>query len=305
MAKEIQDFPVEHLQLLPEFEAYAESQFKRILVPVDFSDCSNNAVNYAIAIGMHTGAIVDLIHAVHFPVAESELMISADQELEKHAEIRMENLRTSIRNWLVKNRGVELAIEYQVRIGLAGDLIRIAAEANSAETLIVMGTQGASGLGSTIIGSVTSHVIGKTACPILAVPEDARFSGFSKIVYATDWTSSDEHAIGQLVDFARLFGSEVHLVHVLTSNEDFSVADIDAFEANIDEKANYENLFFHIHVAESSSVEKELQYVVERTGADLLAMLTRNKSFFERIFSSSLTRKIAMHSETPLLAFHE
>lgn len=143
-------------------------KIERILVPVDFSEHSQYALDYAAQIAQQLGAKLYLLHVVEpisypadwgfsqigFVDLEKELIDAATQELEKMtAELR--------------ERGIE--VEYEVRSGSrASDvIIEFAKEKNI--DIISIGTHGRSGLEHFLFGSTTERVLRKAQCPVLAV----------------------------------------------------------------------------------------------------------------------------------------
>jgi nucleotide-binding universal stress UspA family protein len=73
---------------------------KRIFVPVDFSDCSDNAIRYAVAIAIRTGAEIFLFNSVQVPLQAAEMATYPLDALEKEAAHRIGNLAQEITTWL-------------------------------------------------------------------------------------------------------------------------------------------------------------------------------------------------------------
>jgi nucleotide-binding universal stress UspA family protein len=142
---------------------------KRILVPTDFSDPSEEALKTAIAFGQTFGATLDLVHvAVEVayplppPIDLASLPIDIGPALERAAEgLAAEEAR-------VREAGV--ACESATLVGRA-DLELVERARATAADLIIMGTHGRSGLAHVILGSNTARVVQHAPCPILIVPK--------------------------------------------------------------------------------------------------------------------------------------
>jgi nucleotide-binding universal stress UspA family protein len=144
---------------------------KRILVATDFSDCSREAVDYALAFAERVGAEVDIVHVVERPVyfevgvAHSlQLRHNVEQwlrELKQEAANRLEALVTEVRD---RNPGVRSAL----RDGTPVDEILKAARDVAAD-VIVIGTHGRTGLPHVLLGSVAERVVRGAECPVLTV----------------------------------------------------------------------------------------------------------------------------------------
>jgi nucleotide-binding universal stress UspA family protein len=144
-------------------------QLNRILVPVDFSEFSRAAVDYACAIAARFGSELHLLHVVPDPamlVPEAaafsvESMQSQSEALVKDAERQLAELPGG--GW--ENGRPVLRV---VRTGAA--FIEIIDYAQSLEVdLIVVGTHGRSGLMHVLMGSVAERVVQKAPCPVLSV----------------------------------------------------------------------------------------------------------------------------------------
>jgi nucleotide-binding universal stress UspA family protein len=141
----------------------------RILVPVDFSAHADRAIEYAVTMGKHFGACVELLHVVEDPFESggwgSEVYMSDLDGLRQRAldeaKTRLERCRSTL-------TGGEFSIVATVRMGHIAHTIVEYATAISAD-LIVMGTHGRTGLAHFIIGSVAERVVRMAPCPVLTV----------------------------------------------------------------------------------------------------------------------------------------
>jgi len=136
----------------------------RILVPLDFSDCSLDALEYAVLIARQAGASVRLLHVLE-PVCYGldftlpHLTKSGRQR--EQMDKRLAELATAI-----SDSGV--TTDVQLRGGLPPDSILDTARAVPAD-LIVMGTHGRRGLSHVVSGSVAEAVLRRAVCPVLTV----------------------------------------------------------------------------------------------------------------------------------------
>ena len=141
----------------------------RILLPVDFSAHSDRAIEYAMTIGTHFGACVELFHVVEDPFESggwgSEVYMSDLDGLRERAledaKVRLETCRSSI-------PAGSFAVVATVRMGHVAQTIVDYAKTVQAD-LIVMGTHGRTGLAHLIIGSVAERVVRLAPCPVLTV----------------------------------------------------------------------------------------------------------------------------------------
>lgn len=141
--------------------ANSSLQFKKILVPIDFSKTSQKALNQAVALAKQSKATLVLIHVVTFSVAASVEQFSVIdwyQSLIKDAKKNLEKLKKSL----------SLSVETVVETGVPFDVICKIAKKKKAD-LIVITTHGYSGLKHAILGSTAERVIRHANCPVLVI----------------------------------------------------------------------------------------------------------------------------------------
>jgi len=141
----------------------------RIVVPVDFSTHADRAIDYAMAMGKHFGACVELFHVVEDPFGcggwGSEVYVSdldgLRERVVKEAKARLEARRAAI-------PASNVTLVATVRMGhVAQTIVDYAADVQA--DLIVMGTHGRTGVAHFIIGSVAERVVRVAPCPVLTV----------------------------------------------------------------------------------------------------------------------------------------
>jgi nucleotide-binding universal stress UspA family protein len=272
---------------------------RKILVPTDFSDNAGNAARFALELARSMSSTVILYHACRVPVLTSNEMMIAASNTDLEHESR-EQLR-ALANRLQAETGYS-NMDIRTSSGFAVDEIKELVESESID-LVVMGTKGASGLSGILIGSNTADVIGHCQCPVLAIPEEAHFVPPSRIVFATNYADNDFQTLYMLVDMFRSFNPEIQVVHVEEKHHGrLDQRMFDWFEAQVLASIPYDKFSFHLIHADN--MEEALNDFLHVSKADILAVATRHRGFFERLTSKSLTRKLAFHSHLPLLAFH-
>jgi nucleotide-binding universal stress UspA family protein len=149
----------------------------RILVPVDFSDCAMNALEYAVLVAQRAKASLRVLHVLE-PVSyglDFTLSHATQREAARAGMTeRLTNLVTAL------HRG-GLTADFQLRGGLPSDSILEAAAASEAD-LIVMGTHGRRGLSHAFWGSVAESVLRKSPCPVLAVRSPKFHPGHRRVL---------------------------------------------------------------------------------------------------------------------------
>jgi len=147
--------------------AVPELQLKHILVPVDFSECSRKALDYAVSFARQFNADVTMLHVVvAVPLPPQMLVFEAETLSAKYHEQAAKQL-SEWRNEIAPRATVKAT----VRAGTAAhqEIIAAAHECNC--DLIVIGSHGRSGLARILTGSTAERVVRHAPCPVLVVRE--------------------------------------------------------------------------------------------------------------------------------------
>jgi nucleotide-binding universal stress UspA family protein len=265
---------------------------KTILVPTDFSIAACNAAEYAVQLAKEIKASVTLLHVFHAPTPSSEVpMILIDPEklqLDNEAHLKKEA------KYPTKKTGVE--VKYIAKMGLAVDEIK---EEEKKFDLIVMGMKGASKLSEALIGSTATTTMRKVKRPLLIIPEKVTYKNPEKIVMASDYDPRiDEHALDVLRDFTRYFGSKILVVNVKSKKYEFTSEK--ELEKTIEGKLS--NLEHTYYFPEKEDLVEGINEFIKDRNADMLAIIPHRYNFFERVFHNSVSKKMAFHTNVPLLA---
>jgi nucleotide-binding universal stress UspA family protein len=135
-----------------------------ILLPTDFSKCSQTAFEYGLQLARDFGAELRLVHVINshaFPFGDNYTALDPAQllrETEQAAQKQMCSMAARAR------------ARSSVRVIHGSPAIEICNAANEDVDLIVMSTHGRTGLGHIFIGSVAEHVVRHAHCPVLVIP---------------------------------------------------------------------------------------------------------------------------------------
>jgi nucleotide-binding universal stress UspA family protein len=267
-----------------------------LLIPTDFSDNSLQAAVYGVKLLGDKTSKIDFLHTFEGMSAGAGSMLSLREEILKDSQ----NLLKEFQEKLAEQ--VDLSDKQIKRFCEEGELPYVLDNLEEIEhvDLIIMGTQGASGLKEVFMGSNTSDVIAKVEMPLLAVPENVAFKAPKKIMIADDGDGCGEGTFRIARVIARKYDCEVHFVHV-TDSDPGTIRD-----HSYDEEADaFEDISTEFHVVESDDVDEALNNFVEQHDIDIMVMVHRHLGLFDRLFQRSASKKMAMHSHVPLLVLQD
>jgi nucleotide-binding universal stress UspA family protein len=271
----------------------------KIIVPTDFSETADNALNYSIELAKLTGAKLILLHAYHFPIVNDGLVFQnvTEPDFEEINRLSLQTLGNSVR---AKEPDIDL--ELCLKSGLVVDVIINVAKIKNAD-LIVIGISEAGTFSETILGSNTIDTIKDSATPVLIIPSKAKFQKPTKILLALDYLESmSDQPLDMLMDFVNHFNVHVYVVHVMKENEKRSTK-TDAFNSNVKKLLDSVSHSFHYPINEN--VVDGINQFVLGSDVEILAMIPHQHNIFYRLFNLSTTKKMAFHSPVPLLALPE
>jgi universal stress protein A len=150
-------------------------RLKKILVPVDYSDGSRVAMEYALFLAERFDAEIEILHVAEIPEGEEHTVVKPDTgEEELLSELIMQQAMKAETEFLAPFvRDATIPIKRSLLKGRPGKVI-VEAAADRGTDLIVMGTHGRSGFDRLIMGSVTERVLRSAPCPVVVVryPDD-------------------------------------------------------------------------------------------------------------------------------------
>lgn len=266
---------------------------KNILVPTDFSPNAENALLYAVEIANKFGSKITLLNT--FKVYSSAgMFLSVESYMEKDAAQQMLDAMKQVEPML---RG-GASIESKISRGEAVPVITGLAKTGD-YGLIIMGTQGASGLKEVFTGSITNGVMKATQTPILAIPNEYAFRPIDTIVFAVDEEGISHPGItSALVKIARAFEAKVHVFHQdIGSRDDGIDPTVDIFLDGVGHSFHYE--------LDEQNINESINSFVKDYQANLLCMVRRRRGFLEEVFHVSATTREVFNSPVPLLILHD
>lgn len=164
---------------------------RTILVATDFSDTAAAASEWAMEIALSHGARVELIHALALPLTAPSLALDAeplDAQLRERAALRLEEAAA-----LGRHRGID--VEVRSAMGSPRSVILERIEELHPD-LVVLGTEGRTGLQQRLLGSTSRRVVQGSTAPVLVVhPSDRdQHRTIQTVLVPTDF-SEDAHAV--------------------------------------------------------------------------------------------------------------
>jgi len=290
---------------------------ERIVCPVDFSEYSGRAYDYAYSLARHFGAKLFVEHVVQplqaaypyyaFPEATlqdtwSHISTDAEKGLQELVKAHSRN---------------GLQAECVIRQGFPWESILSFAEEKAAD-LIVMGTHGRRGLDRLTMGSVTERVLRKARCPVLVVrkpghdfvePDSASDCvHLRRILLCTDFSDHARHALTYAFSLAMEYNAQLTLLHVLeeSGNEQFLQESTAAAVRDLEQlvPADIPNWCTVKSLVRAGKPYQEIIQFIQEDQSDLVVLGVRGRNALDLALFGSTTYRVIQLGSCPVLAVH-
>lgn len=276
---------------------------KQILVPTDFSKCAETAIDFAMHSSDILPAKVTLLHSFEINSSLYTDYRGHNKEFTSSLINDVNGKLAQLKNRIRETYGVEvdtLLSTHSLKEAISESI------KNKKFDLIVMGTQGATGIGKKLWGSNTASVIGSTDIPVMAIPTDYKWQKPESILFATNRFEKEPGILNYLFEMANMYMAKVQ-VAVFTDEAGDKAATYIDHGNKISEYEQFLNQNYHEETLTSTHLygenfEETLQNFIKENDFDMLVMVTYQNNFWNRIFNPSKTKRMSYNTSVPLLA---
>lgn len=273
-------------------------KIKRILVPIDFSETGELALEHASKLASLCKADICLLHVIElypymYNAYEPTVMVTDTDVMEER---ETKELIAIARKAKTTH---DVKVFPLIRRGRIKSEIADAVKDESID-LIVMGTHGASGFREFLLGSNTQKVVSMSPCPVISIPGEATSTGFKKIVMPIDNTLHSRQKVDHVIELAGLYGSTVYVLGL--RDEDVPESRFQIKIESVEKALTKAGINFHVKVIEAENIAEETMDYAQEKGADLIAIMTDHESNLESVLMGVMAKQIVNHSKIPVLS---
>ncbi|MBN8692654.1 MAG: universal stress protein [Bacteroidetes bacterium] len=266
---------------------------KTILVGIDYTKSSDNALNYAALLAKRNKASIMLFHIYETPVIHtySGAYFISYKEMQGFNMARLNKYKSKVEE---KHPGITFETFSTYKSFKAGvsDLIK-----SRKVHYVVLGLESKSKFSKFIYGTTGLEVAGKISCPVIIVPERYKDHRLNKMVLAIDNQKTLETKLMQKVkDFSKNFKADLSALHVKTENE---------FMLIPHKKSENANKKWKVNTVEAKDFESGLFAYVKSNKVDLITLISHSHSLMYNLFNESNTKQIAFKTKVPIMSIHD
>lgn len=270
-----------------------------ILCPIDFSDTSLNALEYAVRLGEKHHANLVMLYVFTEEEFNKRLSTEEVKSFGEYSDEANDQLNAIANKLEERKKGCH--ITWKVVPGKFMPGVNQVIKDDKID-LLVMGTKGASDVLETFSGTQTIKIIEETEIPVLAVPKNANYKRIDHAVYASDYAEEDKVAIKSMIELLAPFNPKYTILHMSKKDSTISQAIYDENKDELDAFLKEPNIEYHRSTYDSS-VALGIDSFMMREKAHLLTVLMEKRNLIERVFHKSVTKKLSYLMDFPLLVY--
>jgi nucleotide-binding universal stress UspA family protein len=265
----------------------------KINVATDFSETSENAVEFANSYADGLNGKLNVIHAFHPSAANKNIQDTYSRIIQNEKEKLKKYINGLSEKYIQKGHNVK-KMNGQIIEGLAVDVLKNLSD-KSPDDIIIMGSSNRNPNEKKWLGSVSLKMIEVCKCPLLLIPSKGKYNGFKKVLVCTKDLKLDLSVSRNISNLIPGQNSEIHLVHIgLDDNYNHKIILDKWKELRPDSTVKFNTI---IHKVDTKVIEDYCtQYDI-----DLIVVARDEKNFIQEFLNSSFSKSIALQSTLPVL----
>jgi len=271
---------------------------KKILVPTDFSDQAENALKVAAQLAKKHNCEIYLLHIIEIPMHKVDALSSYNNLPE--AVYFMKLAHKQFQELKAKDYLKGLVIHEHVDLHEIFKGIFQMCKKHDID-LVVMGSNGVSGLREMLIGSNTEKVVRTSETPVLVIKNTHEKFKVNDFVFASDFKDESKIPYKKAIDFAEVLGAKIHLLMVNTPTKFITSAKANKRMDSFIKAFSFSNYTANIY--NDLSVEKGVMNFSKSLNADLIGMSTHGRQGISHFFNGSISEDLVNHAKRPVITF--
>ena len=271
---------------------------KRILIPTDFSKYSEEALKVGVQIARKYNSEIILLHILELPT-HANVAIGGGKSIPEimfYKNKAISNLEKLMDSDYLKGIKVSEAIEFKkVHEGVLD-----ASEKNNVD-LIVMGSHGTSGFDELLVGSNAEKIVRFSKIPVLVVKKEAEEFKARNFVFASDFSKETIKPFRKVIEFAKIFNSNLFLVMINTPNSFKTTHDAERIMRGFIANFDVEN--YSTHTYNDTNIENGIINFANSVDADLIGICTHGRTGLAHFFNGSIGEDLVNHVVRPIITF--
>lgn len=272
---------------------------KNIIVAVDFSDCSVNALEHAIRIAQK-GSFNIIMVWVNNPTT-TKILLESNQSLDMIREVENQF------NKLVANYSGALtssSISFSIREGKVYH--QIALEAKEKEAfLVIAGTHGTSGFEEFWIGSNAYKIVLLAPCPVITIRAGININKeLGRILMPVDSTPETRQKASFTAKVAKLFQAEIYVLALYSTGISTVQETVNNYAKQVIRFLEEEKIKCHFESLRADNLARAAMDYAAKIDANLVSIMTEQETSASNLWLGPYAQQLINHSPIPVLSIH-
>jgi len=271
---------------------------KKIIVAIDFLDCSLNALAHAVSIAAMAEADIEMVW-VNQPDNSKEIFKCDPEALVTEVETRFQQIIKDYSSELGNGR-----MTYKIKDGkVYREIVGSAAEAKA--DLIIVGTHGSSGFEEFWIGSNANKIVSAAQRPIITIRGGIDIQRpLNKIVLPLDSTVETRQKLPFTTELAKITDAEIFVLSIYTTKVAAVRYRVDTYTDQVIEYLEEEGVKYTRDAIEADNLTKSTIGYAERIDANLISIMTEQERTTANLWLGAYAQQMVNHSPFPVLSIH-
>ena len=274
----------------------------KILIPVDFSKTSLNAIKYAAFMAQFTKGELVLVHVQNkndlLDIIMPAVKLKDISVITNFLAEKLEKIASDIKS----RYGIKVTT-YVTTGHITSEIVELADETKS--TLIVMGTHGKDSDNGFFLGSNAYRVLSKSGIPVMTVQTAAEKLGFQNILLPLDSSHHSRQKVDSAIYMAEKFSAKLHvigLLHTGDKGEENYKFKMETIMDQIKKLAEKKKVTCLTNIQFTESRSKTTLTYAKKIKADLIVAMTDQDAEFSSIVLGNYIHQLTNHSKIPVLS---
>lgn len=268
---------------------------KQILVAIDFSKTSLNALQFGILLANRSKANVQMVWVDN---TTSEEVVYEDVTVEDRTE-KIEMLKDIQEKYKTALIGGKL--DYKIRKGKV--YIEVAHQAKHIDAdIVISGTHGVSGFEEFWIGSNAYRIVTHAPCPVVTIRQGFEVKNLDRMVLPIDSTQETRQKIPVAAEIAKLFHSELHILSLYSTPLKSVQKRVDNYALQVQQYLEENGIKYVTAVRESDNITRSTLDYSENIEASLIVIMTEQETTTANLFLGPYAQQMINHSTIPVLS---
>ena len=260
----------------------------RLLVPIDFSDSSKKALEYAVHIQKKANAEITALHVASTPPKKGTKLVQKMQEVAKEEDRKIINDKMAkfLEGEQISDDGVKHPL---IRYGdPAKQIVNVSIQEEF--DFVVMGTKGGSRIAENFLGNNTYRALKLAMIPMIVVPFSYKVEENPSATIALKFEKLNGYQCSSLIDRTQILGYQPQLLTVVDDNN-----------VDIEMSLNYKKQDYDLSIVRSTKPIEVISEHIKKDNPGLLALHFNIYSFFKALTTPLVSKEFTFRSPIPIL----